>query len=268
MYTVLGAKGFIGSRLLAALKKTGATCNAPARGDEKVFTQKLGTVFYCIGLTNDYKDRPHETVEAHASLLNRILEQASFDRLIYLSSTRLYDGLNSTAENADLTLNPANPRHLYDFSKGLGENLCLNASKSPASVARLSSVYDDGPDATGFMPDLLRRLKKERAFALDSSSGIVRDYVHVNDVVEGLIKMAEQTTSEIVNIGSGENVSNQDIVDALNATGCDITLQRQSTRENPPVTDIHKLKALGVNPLPVRSYLQTYLKERQAHAAR
>lgn len=260
MHTVLGAKGFIGSRLLAALKKSGAECYAPARDDQGVFTKKLGTVFYCIGLTNDYKDRLHDTVEAHVSLLNRILEKSSFDYLVYLSSTRLYDGLKSANENNDLILNPANPRHIYDFSKGLGESLCLSAGNGRAAVARLSSVYDIGADATGFMPDILRKLKKERKFTLDSSSGLVRDYIDVSDVVHGLIKMGEKKQPGIVNIASGENVSNQDIVDTLNKSGCEIKLQKETPRENPAVCDIKKLNALGVKPVSVRSYLQTFLK--------
>lgn len=264
MYTILGAKGFIGSRVLATLQKSGATCYAPARDDESVFTRPLGRVFYCIGLTNDYKDRLFDTVEAHASLLNRVLAKANFDRLVYLSSTRLYDGLKTTAETADLVLNPGNPRHIYDFSKGLGESLCLTAGQGRACVARLSSVYDDGPEATGFVPDLLRKLKHEKKFTLDSSSGIVRDYVHIDDVVRGLIALADGKDICITNIASGENLSNQDIVETLNARGCDITLQRQSARENPPPCDIAKLKSFGITPLLLRSYLKTYMDRHEA----
>lgn len=210
-YTVLGGLGFIGSHLYNALQKTGAECWAPARGDENIFKRKLGTVFYCIGLTNDYKDRPFDAVEAHASLLNRIVEKASFDRLVYLSSTRLYDGLSSTAEETNLVLNPANPRHIYDLSKALGENICLTASDGRACVVRLSSVYSDAPDASGFVPDLLRRMKRERKFELDSSSGIVRDYIHIDDVVSAIIAVAEQSQLKIVNVACGENISNQKI---------------------------------------------------------
>ncbi len=266
-YTVLGASGFIGSRLVKALKASGASCDAPARGDEFTFSRNLGSVFYCIGLTSDYRDRPFDTVEAHVTLLSQILERASFDRLIYLSSTRLYDALKGDAcnESADLPMNPANPRHLYDLSKALGENLCLTASKGRACVARLSSVYDVADKEAGFLPGLLQRLTKELTFTIDSSSGVVRDYIHVDDVIKALRALAEGDKCEIVNVASGENVSNQDIVDTLNATGCKVKLQRQTQRELRPVYDITRLKALGVDPLPVRSYLESFLKESVAH---
>ncbi len=259
-YTVLGASGFIGSRLTAALKKVGATVNAPGRGVD-IYSKPLGTIFYCIGLTNDYKDRPHDTIEAHVSVLNTVLQSADFTKLIYLSSTRLYDGLKSGSEKTDLALNPANPRHLYDLSKALGENLCLNYSKGRACAVRLSSVYDEGENASGFMPDLLRRLQKERTFELASNSGIVRDYIYVGDVVQSLIKLADSKESGIINLASGENVSNQDIVDALNGIGCKITLSRETPRETPAICDISRLKALGIQPVPVRGYLKYFLRK-------
>ena len=268
-YTVLGAGGFIGSSLATALRATGADCHTPARGDADIFTQKLGYVFYCIGLTADYRQRPFDTVEAHVSLLSRILAQASFDKLIYLSSTRLYDGMSGEkcAEDAYLILNPANPRHLYDLSKALGENLCLTASNGRACVARLSGVYDSSPGAPGFLSGLLQRLSREREFVIDSESGVVRDYVSLRDTVQGLIKTSAGAESEIINIASGENVSNQDIADMLNAEGCKVTLQRPSARENRPLCDITKLRQLGIEPVPVRDYLRNYIKDRGSHGA-
>lgn len=263
-YTILGAKGFIGSRLAKALKSKKLSCFTPVRGDPEIFSRFLGTVFYCIGLTNDYKDRPHDTVEAHVSLLNEILAKADFERLVYLSSTRLYDGLATTKENSDLILNPANPRHLYDLSKALSENLCLTAGQNKCAVARLSSVYDDAPDAAGFIPSLLQRLKQEKKFTLESSSGAVRDYIHVDDVVSGLIYLSELKNPDIMNIASGENISNQDIVDILNAQGYEIALKTRSPRENPPACDISKLKAGGINPQSLKCYLKNFMKEHYA----
>lgn len=257
-YTILGAQGFIGSHLHHTLQKSGAECFAPARGDKDVFERPLGTVFYCIGLTNDYKDRPFDTVEAHSSLLNRIAGSATFDKLVYLSSTRLYDGLSSTTEETDLVLNPANPRHIYDLSKALGESICLTASGNRASVARLSSVYSDAPDASGFVPDLLRRLKKEKSFELDSASGIVRDYIHIDDVVSSLLAIAAQDTYGIVNVGSGENISNQDIADTLNECGYTVSIKRETAREKSPACDIEKLKSLGVAPKGLAAFLKEY----------
>ena len=63
--------------------------------------------------------------------------------LVYLSSTRLYDGQPGFAgaevdEDTPLALDPAQPRHLYDLSKALGESLCRQASGGRARIARLT----------------------------------------------------------------------------------------------------------------------------------
>lgn len=261
-FTVLGAGGFIGGKLAAKLRQSGADCYTPKR-DEDFLKKDLGGVFYCIGLTADYRQRPFDTVEAHSSLISRILKETKFEKLVYLSSTRLYDGLKGdvVCESDNLALNPASPRHLYDFSKGLGENLCLTASEGRASVARLSGVYDSSPEATGFLPEILHRLMKEREFTMDSSSGVVRDYICLDDVLNALIAMMDRSGCEIVNVASGQNISNQDIADVLNENGFRISVKTQSPRETPPRCDITKLKALGVNPVSVPDYLRRFVKD-------
>src|SRR4029453_14700488 len=120
--TLIGGDGFIGRRLQARLRSEGWTCQVPARNAPSLLLRPLGHVFYCAGLTADYASRPFDTVEAHASLLARVLREADFDALVYLSSTRLYDGRPGFAgaevdEDTPLALAPAQPRHPYDPSK-------------------------------------------------------------------------------------------------------------------------------------------------------
>lgn len=261
-YTVLGTKGFIGSHMLAYLQARNISYVAPERGDESIFSKDLGHVIYCIGLTADYRERPYDTVEAHVSLLSRILQKANFKRLVYLSSTRLYDGqkIDICHEDSDLTFNPANPRHLYDLSKSMGENLCLTASDGRASVARLSGVYDKSAQATGFLSVLLQRLPYEKEFTLNSATGISRDYIHVDDVLDALIKIVDADASRIINVASGENISNQDIMDVVNSYGYNISCQRQSEREKRPACDISRLRDLGIHPTSVTTYLHNMMK--------
>ena len=60
-------------------------------------------------------------------------------------------------------------------------------------------------------------MKKEKKFELNSSSGIVRDYIHIDDVIAAIIAVAEQSQLKIVNVACGENISNQKIEDTLTA---------------------------------------------------
>ncbi|MCO5400269.1 NAD-dependent epimerase/dehydratase family protein [Ralstonia soli] len=262
-YTILGASGFIGQHVVRAIRAAGGTCFTPRRDAPEVFERDLGHVIYCIGLTADFRQRPLDTVHAHTGYLARVLERARFDKLVYLSSTRLYDALptSTCSEDTPLQLDPANPRHLYDLSKALGENLCLTAADGRASVARLSCVYAQASGAPGFLSDLLARLAHARAVHLNSSSGYVRDYVHVDDVVRALLRMLEQPAPGIYNVASGENLSNQALADLLRAHGYTLTLAHNSARQPMPVCDITKLKcALGVDPITVGAFLSRHLR--------
>ena len=117
-------------------------------------------------------------------------------------------------------MDPANPRHLYDLSKGLGESLCHVAGQGRARVARLACVYEGPHDADGFLPALLRQVLQARAtgagqVTVQSSPHFARDYVHLDDVVDALIRIAVQGQAPVYNVASGVNVSNAELFDYL-----------------------------------------------------
>lgn len=231
-FTVVGAAGFVGSRLCATLQARGAQVWAPARDEPWPWRGPLGHVMYCAGLTADYLARPFDTVQAHVShlagVLQHGLQQGGLDSLVYLSSTRLYDALGDglARETAVLPMDPANPRHLYDLSKALGESLCNVAGQGRARVARLACVYEGPGDADGFLPALFRQVLAARAAGADvvqvaSSPHFARDYVHVDDVVEALIRIALHGRELVYNVASGVNVSNADLFAYLERrSGC------------------------------------------------
>ena len=129
--TILGATGFVGRRLRARLTALGWDIYAPAKGDKTLFGHDMGVVFYCAGLTADFDRRPFDTVEAHSTLLSELVQAGRFEQIIYLSSTRLYDGqaARELDESAPLLFDPADPRRIYDLSKALGENITLTRTE-------------------------------------------------------------------------------------------------------------------------------------------
>ena len=140
--TVIGGRGFVGRGLVAHLRAAGWQVQVPPR--DAAFPRRdrsLGHVFYCAGMTADFARRPRDTVEAHAGLLARVLESDAFDALVYLSSTRLYDGLDAAEpaeEGTPIAVSPGHPRHLYDVTKLAGETLCATMAPGRARVARLA----------------------------------------------------------------------------------------------------------------------------------
>jgi nucleoside-diphosphate-sugar epimerase len=261
-YTILGGSGFVGSNIKRILNNSGIECYVPRRDEKDIYNADLGRVFYCVGLTADYINRPFDTVEAHVSLLSKILEKASFERLIYLSSTRLYDTVTAEtcAESIGLSLNPNNTRHIYDLSKALGESLCLTAAPNRTAIARLSCVYDHSAGSPGFLSEILQKLAFSKKFSLDSATGYSRDYIAIEDVIASLKVIIDSNRCEIFNVASGENLTNREIIETLNSLGCTISLARESAAQVTGRCDISKIKSLGISPIPLRDYLKNFLR--------
>ncbi|MDO8410599.1 MAG: NAD-dependent epimerase/dehydratase family protein [Phenylobacterium sp.] len=260
-WTIIGAGGFIGGRLAQALRDRGEAVYAPARGEDGLFERNLGQVFYCAGLTGDFAVRPFDTVEAHVTLLAQVLSQARFERLIYLSSTRLYDSLGAAGgrENDVLAFDPAAPRNVYDLSKALGENLTLARSDGRGAVARLSNVFDLAQGASGFLPELLQEARRSRVLTRDSAPAAVRDYIHADDVVAGLLAMADQDAAGVVNVARGDNVSNADLAAVFAEAGWTLNLAADRPMPPAPACATGRLHALGVRPRDARTLLRQAL---------
>jgi len=260
--TIVGATGFVGRRLQARLIAEGWDVFAPAKGDTSLFGRDMGVVFYCAGLTADYDRRPFDAVEAHASLVSAMARAGRFEQLIYLSSTRLYDGQAAEVvdETSPLIFDPADPRRTYDLSKALGENIALTRAEGRGAVARLSNVYDWELDAPGFLSQWLVEAARTRDLQLDSSPHIVRDYIHLDDVVTGLIAMAEKPALGVVNVASGELVANGEIANLFLEAGWRVTFSRDVSPPGPPRAENGRLRALGVTPRPVKDVVRRYLE--------
>lgn len=259
--TIIGAGGYIGSRLAERLRAAGREVYAPTRGDEALFDNDLGRVFYCAGLTGDFDVRPFDTVEAHVGLLTEVLRVGRFDQLIYLSSTRVYDSLGAAGGREDdrLVFDPMAARNVYDLSKALGENLVLARSGGRGAVARLSNVVDPEDEAGGFLSDLLARARTHREIELASSPGAVRDYVHVEDVLAALAAIEAANARGIVNVAAGRNVSNADLANLMGEAGWTLKLTGPQSRPDAPRIDVTRLRSLGVEPRDVRDVLRAAL---------
>lgn len=260
--TILGATGFVGRRLVARLVADGWDTYAPAKGDTSLFGRDMGVVFYCAGLTADYDRRPFDTVEAHATLVSDLVRAGRFEQIIYLSSTRLYDALGAGAvdEKTPLVFDPTDPRRTYDLSKALGENIVLSRTEGRGAVARLANVYDWELEAPGFLSQWLVEAQRSRELSLESSPHVVRDYIHLDDVVASLVAMADRQARGVVNVASGELTNNGEIANLFLAAGWRVSFSGDASPPVPPRTDVGRLQALGVSPTPVKEVVRRYLK--------
>ena len=122
---------------------------------------------------------------------------------------------------------PTRPTQLYGVLKLATENLLrLHARRTDmtVSVLRVSSVWGF-PDQTlsrgGAISTFLRAFCERKPVRLVRTARLLRDYVHVNDVVGAIGTSAERRASGVFNIASGEGHSLVDVATtAAQVAGC------------------------------------------------
>jgi nucleoside-diphosphate-sugar epimerase len=261
-HTVFGASGFVGSHLVRWLESQALPYWAPERGAD-VSSRPLGHVIYCIGVTADFRKRLYDTVRAHVCTLLGILEKADFKSLLYLSTARLYDGLEDTREDQVLRVNPSSSDHLYNISKIMGESMCLSSGRAHVRVVRLSNVYGNDFSSENFLTSVLRDAVDHKMVVLRTSLDSEKDYVNVDDVVRLLPQIARSGRHRVYNVASGVNTTHRELADVVErATGCSIEVADGSpTVRFPPVCIERVQQEFGFAPSRVLDSLPALIAE-------
>ena len=242
MITVLGASGFIGSRLVKRLEMLGCEHQSVHRHGP-LPSGSLGHLVYCIGLTADFRSRTFDTVEAHVCKLLEVLRRADFESLLYLSSTRLYAGADSTFEETAIRVAPVDPSDLYNASKLMGESLVLNCGR-PTRVVRVSNVYGYDFGSDNFLSTIIKEALLRQKIVLHTSAESAKDYISADSVVDALIWIATGGKERIYNLASGVNVSNNQLAETLKRlTGCTLEYSPLAAFSTFPVINIDRLRA-------------------------
>lgn len=239
-FTILGSAGFIGSRLVRHLRESGHEVYAPLKGAAEIFDKDLGRIIYAIGLTADFRKRPYDTVEAHICYLSRILREAHFSSITYLSSTRVYQGAGSGKEDAALKVFP-NADGLYNLTKLTGEALCLQTGRG--QIARLSNIVGEGASES-FVAQLIAEAMTGRVH-LRSALSSTKDYLLIDDATNALAALACNGETGIYNVASGRNISTARILDALSTQIKFETSVAEFVEEFTfPVIDVERIRKL------------------------
>jgi nucleoside-diphosphate-sugar epimerase len=239
--TLFGASGFIGFHLAEHLERSGEEYQAVGRGDA-VPRGPLGHIIYCIGVTGDFRERPYDAVDAHVCALLDLVRHASFDTLLYVSSTRLYAGRSGTArEDEDLAVNPLRFEDIYNLSKATGEAITLSLG-AKGRVARPSNVYG-ARQANSFLASVVDEARTSGSITFRTTPESARDYVSVRDVAELLVAIALRGRERIYNLASGVNVTNAELAGILaRETGCGVHYAPDAAPASAPAIDISRVR--------------------------
>lgn len=240
---ILGGNGNIG-RALRGFLETDTHLEISSPTIEQFFTGKVhyDLVFYCIGMTSDFRKLPYRTVEAHLEILSKVLRTARFERLVYLSSTRIYKHSSSTVEDSLINVDPSEVDSIYNLSKLTGESLCLLTFPEKTRIARISNVVTKHFNPNTFIGYLAHSQAQEKIH-LTSSLNSEKDYVDIETVVHCLHSIGLYSKEKIYNVASGYNLKSIEIVEAMKSEfGVNYHLTSDETRiDSFPVIDISRI---------------------------
>lgn len=151
--------------------------------------------------------------------------------IIVASSDKAYGELEGESYVESTPLNGVYP---YDASKVSVEVLARSYKETynmPIVVTRSCNVYGTGDNNTQrLISGIFKAYLSGEDFILRNGGRDVREYVHVNDVVEAYLKIAEHTATEDIytafNISSGDKYSSMEVFKLMeNAIGEEVSVK-------------------------------------------
>jgi UDP-glucose 4-epimerase len=290
---VAGGLGFIGSRIVSRLAsipeltvlvydvQAGGTTPenvSNVRGDifdfdklvEIIRDQDLSNIVHMIGLASipDCEKSPDVSFKLNVSSVKNILEAMRITdtkRLIFPSTAAVY-GLTNGPSLSELA--EPKPTSVYGCHKLVAELLIQEYAETygfDAMILRLFNVYGDLEKEQGVVSLFVRRALANKPLIVSGGKQL-RDFVHLNDVVEAFVQSLDNDAAygEVINVGSGVGLAIREIAEIVkhNFPKVEVRYKPPSKGEYSIYADVAKMRALlGCNTIDPRQGIPVFVEE-------
>lgn len=193
--------------------------------ERAITSHEIDTVFHLGAQTivGTAQRSPLPTFEANIRGTYHLLDACRLHkdlvkRIVVASSDKAYGSVKSLPYTEDM---PLNGHHPYDVSKSCADLIATTYGVTygvPVAVARCGNIYGGGDlNWSRIVPGTIRSLLEEQRPVLRSNGQLTRDYIFVDDVVEGYLLLAAKC-SEPGFQGEGFNLSSDSSLTVLRIT--------------------------------------------------
>ncbi len=182
-------------------------------------SKSFDIIFHIAAITDttilDERKMMFDNVEGFRNVLDLACEKKAV--LIYASSAGVYGSQNTPMKESD----GGKPNNVYGFSKWAMENLMREYEGKLKIVGlRFFNVFGPGECFKGKAASMIYQLfcqmkagKRPRIFKFGEQK---RDFVYVKDVVEAVILARNAAHNTVLNVGTGQATSFNEVIEALN----------------------------------------------------
>jgi dTDP-glucose 4,6-dehydratase len=164
----------------------------------------LDTIPYSHINARDYLEA---TIIGTFNVLNAV-KKYSVQKLVHISTADVYGKVQEMPISEECPLKAQSPHISGDISaEKLSEGYYLSYNL-PVAIVRLFNTYGPIQSRDAIIPTIIAQSLVEPKLFLGNMNAI-RDFIYVEDVVEGLMKAAEipESVGEAINLGSGQGIS-------------------------------------------------------------
>lgn len=286
---ITGTLGYIGSTLVKRLESTDfevtkvnrnsvradtlALDVATERFSEKMRGLKRFDYIYHFGAPSSIVEFNRDPVYCVRNTLRgfrNILKLAEIDdaKLIYPSSGNVY----GTAPPPHNELSKPEPTNLYALCRLQCEEMAID-SKAECVGLRIFTGYGPGEERKGesgsAILQFLKEMLQEKPPTIWGDGTQARDFIYIEDIVDGILSAINSFVPSIVNLGSGKSFSFNEVIGIINrclkTDTKAIYIEKPKSYVEVTLADVSLMrKTLNIDPRPLEDGILNfidYLKE-------
>lgn len=180
----------------------------------------------------------------------KLCQSLSVDKFVYISSSSVYGNSTNAIQYESDPMLPTNPYAVSKMAAEWALKTQAQLGKTQLYIVRPFTMYGDNM-ATGshalVISKFLTALAADEPLMLHDHGRQVRDFIHINDAVDGIRLVVEHGEhNEIYNLGSGKAVTIKQLADVVSDK--QIMAPPRIGPVQSTCADISKLTAFGFNP--------------------